>query len=165
VVPVWFRWGYGGIGMRQGGVGEGCFGAKIPVSPVGCGPSDSGDNVQEFMSLLANSFNPATVESLMCRTTLSVGWMGEVYDCDFNQMLAMQVRNGKPLYSSRLRKLASALRSMWGWPVSATLRWIVCGRSGQRGQECPSGRPQPPPSAAGATGCPRAAPGTGPPRR
>jgi radical SAM/Cys-rich protein len=51
-----------------------------------------------YMSLLANSFNPATVESLMCRTTLSVGWMGEVYDCDFNQMLGMQMQNGKPLY-------------------------------------------------------------------
>jgi len=53
---------------------------------------------EAYMSLLANSFNPATVESLMCRTTLSVGWMGEVYDCDFNQMLGMQMHNGKPLY-------------------------------------------------------------------
>ena len=56
---------------------------------------------EEYMSLLATSFNPATVESLMCRTTLSVGWMGEVYDCDFNQMLGMQMSgNGgnKPLY-------------------------------------------------------------------
>lgn len=51
-----------------------------------------------YMSLLANSFNPATVEGLMCRSTLSVGWLGEVYDCDFNQMLSMEVRNGKPLY-------------------------------------------------------------------
>ena len=53
---------------------------------------------EEYMSLLAKSFNPATVEGLMCRSTLSVGWMGEVYDCDFNQMLGMQMRNGKPLY-------------------------------------------------------------------
>jgi len=56
---------------------------------------------EEYMTLLANSFNPTTVEGLMCRTTLSVGWMGEVYDCDFNQMLGMQMsRNGgsKPLY-------------------------------------------------------------------
>ena len=52
----------------------------------------------EYLELLANSFNPATVEGLMCRTTLSVGWLGEVYDCDFNQMLGMQVRNGKPLF-------------------------------------------------------------------
>jgi radical SAM/Cys-rich protein len=52
----------------------------------------------EYMTLLASSFNPATVDGLMCRTTLSVGWMGEVYDCDFNQMLGMQMHNGKPLY-------------------------------------------------------------------
>jgi radical SAM/Cys-rich protein len=44
----------------------------------------------KYLDLLANSFNPATAENLMCRTTLSVGWRGEIYDCDFNQMLGMQ---------------------------------------------------------------------------
>ena len=34
----------------------------------------------------------------MCRSTINVGWRGEVYDCDFNQMLNMQHRNGKPLF-------------------------------------------------------------------
>jgi len=54
----------------------------------------------DYLELLAVSFNPATVESLMCRTTLSIGWMGEVYDCDFNQMLGMQMHNpdGSGLY-------------------------------------------------------------------
>ncbi|MBI3192271.1 MAG: arsenosugar biosynthesis radical SAM protein ArsS, partial [Pedosphaera parvula] len=52
----------------------------------------------DYLDLLANSFNPATVEGLMCRTTLSVGYRGEIYDCDFNQMLALQMRNGKPLH-------------------------------------------------------------------
>lgn len=52
----------------------------------------------EYLELLANSFNPATMDGLMCRSTLSVGWLGEVYDCDFNQMLRMQLRNGKPLF-------------------------------------------------------------------
>jgi radical SAM/Cys-rich protein len=51
-----------------------------------------------YLDLLANSFNPATVDSLMCRNTLSVGWMGELFDCDFNQMLGMQIHNGKPLF-------------------------------------------------------------------
>jgi radical SAM/Cys-rich protein len=51
-----------------------------------------------YLELLANSFNPATVENLMCRTTISVGYGGEVYDCDFNQMLGLQRRNGKALY-------------------------------------------------------------------
>jgi radical SAM/Cys-rich protein len=47
----------------------------------------------EYLELLANSFNPATVEGLMCRTTLSVGYRGELYDCDFNQMLDLQLEN------------------------------------------------------------------------
>ncbi|MBI1841216.1 MAG: arsenosugar biosynthesis radical SAM protein ArsS [Verrucomicrobia bacterium] len=51
-----------------------------------------------YLDLLANGFNPATVEGLMCRTTLSVGWLGEIFDCDFNQMLGMRMRNEKPLY-------------------------------------------------------------------
>jgi radical SAM/Cys-rich protein len=51
-----------------------------------------------YLELLANAFNPHTVPGLMCRTTLSVGFRGEVYDCDFNQMLGLQLRNGKPLY-------------------------------------------------------------------
>ena len=52
----------------------------------------------EYLQLLADSFNPGTVESVMCRGTLSVGWRGELFDCDFNQMLGMQLRNGHPLY-------------------------------------------------------------------
>ena len=54
----------------------------------------------EYMDLLIHHFNPATVDGLMCRSTLSVGWSGEVYDCDFNQMLGMQLRhpNGKGLF-------------------------------------------------------------------
>ena len=53
---------------------------------------------EEYLELLANAFNPATVAGLMCRSTLSVGWRGELYDCDFNQMLGMQLRDGQPLF-------------------------------------------------------------------
>ncbi len=41
----------------------------------------------EYMALLRASFDPANLQGLMCRTTLSVDWRGYVYDCDFNQML------------------------------------------------------------------------------
>jgi len=44
---------------------------------------------EEYLSLLVEAFNPATVEHLMCRDTISVSWTGEVFDCDFNQMLDM----------------------------------------------------------------------------
>jgi len=52
----------------------------------------------EYLALLASSFNPATVEGLMCRTTLSVDYRGRLYDCDFNQMLGLELRNGRGLY-------------------------------------------------------------------
>lgn len=52
----------------------------------------------EYLDLLANNFNTATIDSLMCRNTVSVGYGGEIYDCDFNQMLEMQIRNGEPLH-------------------------------------------------------------------
>jgi len=44
-------------------------------------------NHSAYMSLLVNHFNPATVDALMCRGLVSVGWNGRLYDCDFNQML------------------------------------------------------------------------------
>jgi radical SAM/Cys-rich protein len=49
--------------------------------------------LDEYMDLLIQAFNPATVDGLMCRNTISVGWRGEVYDCDFNQQLGMQWDN------------------------------------------------------------------------
>jgi radical SAM/Cys-rich protein len=44
-------------------------------------------NLETYLTKLVNAFNPGTVEGLMCRFTLSVGWDGRLYDCDFNQML------------------------------------------------------------------------------
>jgi radical SAM/Cys-rich protein len=44
-------------------------------------------NFPEYMGLLVNHFNPGTVHGLMCRTLVSVSWDGQLYDCDFNQML------------------------------------------------------------------------------
>ena len=56
------------------------------------------DKLEEYMELLISAFNPATIDGLMCRNTLSVGWRGEVYDCDFNQQLDMQWANGRALF-------------------------------------------------------------------
>lgn len=42
---------------------------------------------EAYVQLLAQQFNPATVPGLMCRHLVSVDWLGQVYDCDFNQML------------------------------------------------------------------------------
>ncbi len=43
----------------------------------------------EYLALLVDHFNPATVPDLMCRHLVSVAWDGGLYDCDFNQMLEL----------------------------------------------------------------------------
>ncbi|MCE5265957.1 MAG: arsenosugar biosynthesis radical SAM protein ArsS [Deltaproteobacteria bacterium] len=53
-------------------------------------------NDADYMTALVNAFNPATLESVMCKTTLSVAWDGGLYDCDFNQMLGLGVNHGVP---------------------------------------------------------------------
>jgi radical SAM/Cys-rich protein len=44
---------------------------------------------EPYLARLARHFNPAAAQGVMCRTTLSVGWDGTLYDCDFNQMLEL----------------------------------------------------------------------------
>lgn len=51
---------------------------------------EASGNLQGYMELLVNAFNPATIAGLMCRNTLSVAWDGRLYDCDFNQMLELE---------------------------------------------------------------------------
>jgi radical SAM/Cys-rich protein len=48
------------------------------------------NKLHDYMELLIHAFNPETIDGLMCRNTISVGWRGEVYDCDFNQQLGLQ---------------------------------------------------------------------------
>lgn len=53
-------------------------------------------NEERYMRKLVEAFNPATVEALMCRTLVSVDWTGQLYDCDFNQMLELSVDEAAP---------------------------------------------------------------------
>jgi radical SAM/Cys-rich protein len=64
--------------------------ANMPISRYLDWLEESG-NLEEYMSVLVNAYNPGTVDGLMCRNTLSVGWDGKLYDCDFNQMLELPV--------------------------------------------------------------------------
>jgi len=49
---------------------------------------------EDYMRRLADAFNPEAARQVMCRTMLSVGWDGRLYDCDFNQMLDLDVGDG-----------------------------------------------------------------------
>ena len=56
-------------------------------------------NYEGYMERLANAFNPTAAAGVMCRYTLSIGWDGTLYDCDFNQMLDL------PLADKAIRHL------------------------------------------------------------
>jgi radical SAM/Cys-rich protein len=47
-----------------------------------------------YGELLERNFNAATLDQVMCRNLISIGWDGSVYDCDFNQMLNLPIRDG-----------------------------------------------------------------------
>ena len=51
------------------------------------------DNLESYMEKLVFAFNPVAAHGVMCRTMISVGWDGRLYDCDFNQMLDLKVNS------------------------------------------------------------------------
>ena len=52
---------------------------------------EASGNLTAYMERLVNAYNHAAVDGVMCRNTLSVGWNGRLYDCDFNQMLDLEL--------------------------------------------------------------------------
>jgi radical SAM/Cys-rich protein len=62
---------------------------NIPISRFLDFLIESG-NYEEYMEKLVNAFNPMAVAGVMCRTTISIDWQGNLYDCDFNQMLGLK---------------------------------------------------------------------------
>jgi len=50
---------------------------------------------EPYMELLASSFNAGTIDQVMCRNLISVGWDGGIYDCDFNQMLDLPITDSE----------------------------------------------------------------------
>lgn len=56
----------------------------------------SQEHVEAYYELLESNFNTTTVNEVMCRSLISVGWDGRLFDCDFNQMLDLPLQEGKP---------------------------------------------------------------------
>jgi radical SAM/Cys-rich protein len=62
-------------------------------------------NFEAYMEKLVTAFNPAAVAGVMCRNTISIGWDGLLYDCDFNQMLDLPVESRAHVRDFDLSKL------------------------------------------------------------
>ncbi|MDJ0618646.1 MAG: arsenosugar biosynthesis radical SAM protein ArsS [Calothrix sp. MO_192.B10] len=62
-----------------------------------------------YLQFLESNFNPSTVENLMCRDQLSIDYLGNVYDCDFNQMMNLPATtgDGEPVTVSKLLRYGS----------------------------------------------------------
>ena len=56
-------------------------------------------NEESYMQKLVNAFNPTTIDGLMCRNLISVDWLGNLYDCDFNQMLEIPVKSKNTIFN------------------------------------------------------------------
>jgi radical SAM/Cys-rich protein len=65
------------------------------------------NNYEKYMDKLVNAFNPIAAAGVMCRNTISIGWDGFIFDCDFNQMLDLKVatKNNKHLSDFNLEQL------------------------------------------------------------
>lgn len=63
-------------------------------------------NYESYMEKLVNAYNPVAAANVMCRNTISVGWDGYLYDCDFNQMLELKVKgNSKHISEFQFKEL------------------------------------------------------------
>jgi radical SAM/Cys-rich protein len=93
---------------------------NLPISRFLEYLSDSG-NLEEYMGKLVNAFNPQAAAGVMCRNTLSVGWDGGLYDCDFNQMLEMPVH---PTSSQHITDFNAA--SMQQRPIAVGAHCFGC---------------------------------------
>lgn len=67
--------------------------ANNPLGRFGNRLCETG-NLEGYMRKLVAAFNPQTVPAMMCRSQLSVGWDGALYDCDFNQAAGLPCKNG-----------------------------------------------------------------------
>ena len=95
--------------------------ANLPIARFASYLKRSGQ-LESYLQLLVDAFNPATVGNLMCRDTVSVSWEGDVYDCDFNQMLDMAwKRNGR-----RLKIWDVEPESMEGRPIATGSHCYGC---------------------------------------
>lgn len=65
-----------------------------------------------YLQRLAGAFNPAAAANVMCRSLISVGWDGLLFDCDFNQMLDLRVDHGAPFHINDWNRDALAGRQI-----------------------------------------------------
>jgi radical SAM/Cys-rich protein len=78
---------------------------------------------ERYQELLQTNFNAATLDQVMCRNLISIGWDGSVYDCDFNQMLDLPIADGA---GGRLRIASLTLEQVANRPIAVGDHCYAC---------------------------------------
>ena len=94
---------------------------NMPISRFGSMLLSKGE-FDSYMSLLKDNYQQANIHSVMCKDTLSVDWRGYLYDCDFNQMLAL------PIYQSQNKVHVSQIldSDLTGHPITTADHCFGC---------------------------------------
>ncbi|MEM7366243.1 MAG: arsenosugar biosynthesis radical SAM (seleno)protein ArsS [Pseudomonadota bacterium] len=86
--------------------------ANMPISRFGARLLAKGDYA-DYMTLLRDAFVPDNLQTVMCRSLISIDYRGYVYDCDFNQMLAMPLASDRQVHLSQLLDV-----ELEGYPIN-----------------------------------------------
>ena len=70
------------------------------------------NNLEKYLEKLSTAFNPSTLDGVMCRYLVNVGWDGRLYDCDFNQVLGLSTSPGVPHHINEFDYQALAGRTI-----------------------------------------------------
>ena len=96
---------------------------NMPISRFGAVLLAQGE-FNEYMNLLKDSYSPANLAGVMCLNTVSVGWEGNLYDCDFNQMLEMPLTGNDAASGYHLRDLLDS--DLKGLPIKVADHCYGC---------------------------------------
>lgn len=83
---------------------------NMPISRFGSMLVSKGQ-FNDYMQLLIDNYQPQNLKTVMCRTTVSVDYLGNLYDCDFNQMLDMPIATGKDSQDTTTRIIHDLLET------------------------------------------------------
>ena len=96
--------------------------ANMPIQRFGSMLISKG-RFNEYMSLLKTAHRDANLQTVMCRSLISINWQGYIYDCDFNQMLDLPLRSsGK----SRLHLRELSHEALSGLPIMVAEHCYGC---------------------------------------
>ena len=96
--------------------------ANMPIKRFGSMLVSKGQ-FADYLALLKGAHQDANLDGVMCRDLVSVDWQGFLYDCDFNQMLGIPVRQpgGRRLHLTDL-----LLEDLEGWPIAVADHCYGC---------------------------------------